>query len=322
MFDGIEMTHVVTKHPLTSRQISEDTYKQHKEYERENLSNSEFVINGSADIFREPPVSEFAIRNLYYVQAFSVFHYKKDSYTRRRDYHSYLCLYTYSGTGHLEYEGKEYTLEKGDGVFINCTKPHYYRAKTDWEVGVFHFHGPLAGYMSSEYEKLDHLKFHEETNGRFQGYLEQVLKIYSAPSLYRELRVSHVIEEMLIYLLYEASNFAVQQNNVPGYVQKLMGYLEKNFTQDISLDQMAALVNTSKYHLSKEFKKYTGFSPHDYLISLRINHAKILLKTTDYPANKIAHIVGIHDINNFNYLFKKKVGKTPIQFRKSNDIVV
>lgn len=322
MFDDIEFTHIATKHPLTYRQLSEETYKKNKDYEEENLSNSQFVISGSAEIFQRPPVSEFAQNNLYFLQSFSVFHYQKDSYTRRSNYHSFLFLYTYGGTGTLDYEGRKYTLEKGDGALINCTKPHLYRAETDWDVGTFHFTGPLAGYSSDEYEKLGRIKFHEDVNGRFQGYIEQVLKIYSSPSLYRELRVSHVIEEMLIYLLFESSNFAVQQSNVPGSVQKLMGYLEKNFAKDISLDDMSALVSTSKYHLSKEFKKYTGFSPHDYLISLRISHAKVLLKTTDYPANKIAHMVGIHDINNFNYLFKKKVGKTPIQYRKSNDIIV
>ena len=92
--------------------------------------------------------------------------------------------------------------------------------------------------------------------------------------------------------------------------------------ESISLDRMAEMTNTSKYHLSKEFKRYTGFSPHDYLISIRIEQAQILLKSTTLPASKICHMVGVHDINNFNYLFKKKVGKTPIQFRNSPDILL
>ena len=74
----------------------------------------------------------------------------------------------------------------------------------------------------------------------------------------------------------------------------------------------------NQLHFSSEFKKYTGFSPNDYLITLRINRAKSMLKNTTLPAAKIAHEVGIHDLNNFTNLFKKKTGMTPILFRNSN----
>lgn len=46
-----------------------------------------------------------------------------------------------------------------------------------------------------------------------------------------------------------------------------------------------------------------------------------MLKSTTLPANKIAHSVGIHDINNFIYLFKNWIGMTPIQYRNSADIL-
>ena len=91
--------------------------------------------------------------------------------------------------------------------------------------------------------------------------------------------------------------------------------MENNYTQKLTLDYLAEFACMNKYYLSKEFKKYTGFSPNDYLISLRINRAKQLLEGSSLPASKIAHEVGIHDINNFTNLFKKKTGMTPIQYR-------
>lgn len=74
---------------------------------------------------------------------------------------------------------------------------------------------------------------------------------------------------------------------IPKSVQQAMKHMEQQFMEDISLDTLAELTRTNKYHLSKEFKRYTGFSPHDYLIWLRINQAKILLKTTNLPATKL-----------------------------------
>ena len=324
MFDNITFTKSRTTMPLTSRMVSEETYKKPdftgKEV-RENLSNSEFVISGGVDTFRLPPITEFAMNNLFYAQSFSIFHYEKGSYTRRSNFHSYLLLYTYSGEGKLEYEGKTYTLKEGDGVFLSCMRPHYYEAVQKWDVGVFHFTGPFAEYMYSEYEETGNLTFHESPEGRFHRNLEQVLSIYASPSVQRDLRASHAIEGMLLYLVVKNSNYNISKGDVPDAIQKVIVYMENHYTEDISLDKMAEMTSTSKYHFSKEFKRYTGFSPHDYLIRLRVDQAKILLKTTDMPANKIAHSVGIHDINNFNYLFKKRVGKTPIQYRNSPDVL-
>ena len=325
MFDNITFIKTRTTMPLTSRMVSEQTYKKPNfsgKETRENLENSEFVISGGIDSFRLPPITVFAVNNLFYAQSFGIFHYEKGSYTRRQNFHSYLLLYTYEGEGSLEYEGKTYRLTAGDGAFISCMRPHYYKAEENWDVAVFHFTGPFAEYMYSEYEATGKITFHESANERFHRNLEQILSIYSSPSIQRDLRASHAIEGLLLYLVVKNSNYNISKGDVPEAIQKVIVYMENHYTEDISLDKMAELTSTSKYHLSKEFKRYTGFSPHDYLIRMRIDQAKLLLKTTDMPTNKIAHSVGIHDINNFNYLFKKKVGKTAIQYRKSPDIIL
>lgn len=321
MFEDISFLHSETKTPITSRQVSEETLRNGK-YDPENLANSEFYILGSAEAFRPVPISDFAKENLFYMQAFTIFHYRKGSYTKRKNFRSYLILYTYQGTGHVEYCGKQLDLKVGDGILIDCQKPHYYVAKEDWKVAVLHIQGPLAAHYSEEYEKLGQYVFHEEVSGRFHRYLEQILEIYDSPSLHRDLRASHAIDGLLIYLVILSSKFAIQKQDIPRFVLQAMKHMETHYTQPISLDYLAELTTTNKYHLSKQFKFYTGFSPNDYLIWIRINQAKLLLKTTTLPATKIAHEVGIHDINNFIYLFKNRIGMTPIQYRNSADYIL
>ena len=199
---------------------------------------------------------------------------------------------------------------------------HYYAAAEDWKVAVLHLNGPLAEHYSDEYQKSGRLVFHESITGRFHRYLEQVLEIYDSPSLHRDLRAHHAIDGLLLYLTLLSSNLAIHKQDVPKSVQRAMKHMEQHYMGAISLDDLAELTGTNKFHLSKEFKRYTGFSPNDYLIWLRINHAKIMLKTTTLPASKISHQVGIHDINNFHYLFKKRVGMTPIQYRNSMDYIL
>ena len=321
MFDGISFLHSETDHPVTSRQVSDAALKSGK-YDPENLVNSDFYIVGSADAFRPVPITAYARENLFYMQAFTIFGYRKGSFTRRQNFHSFLILYTLAGTGRVEYGGQVAALHVGDGIFIDCRKPHYYEAAEDWKVAVFHFQGSLAEHYAEEYEKMGQPVFHEETTGRFARYLEQVLEIYDSPQLYRDLRASHAIDGMLLYLVVQASRVAIQKQDVPRFVQQAMKHMEENFAQPISLDSLAELTQTNKFHLAKEFKHYIGFSPNDYLIWIRINQAKLLLKTTTLPAVKIAHSVGIHDINNFHYLFKKREGTTPIRYRNNGDYIL
>lgn len=321
MFEGISFLHAETDRPITSRSISDEALKSGK-YDPENLTNSEFYIIGSTEAFRPVPITAFAKENLLHMQAFTIFHYRKGSFTRRQNFHSFLVLYTYEGTGEVEYCGKHFEMKAGDGILIDCRKPHYYVAVEDWKVAVLHVNGPLAEHYAEEYARGSQLVFHEGVTGRFHRYLEQLLEIYDSPSLHRDLRAHHSIDGLLLYLVVLSSNLAVHKQDVPKVVQQAMKHMEQQFMEDISLDTLAELTRTNKYHLSKEIKRYTGFSPHDYLIWLRINQAKILLKTTNLPANKIAHQVGIHDINNFNYLFKNRVGSTPIQYRNSADYIL
>ena len=321
MFDGIKFTHKETQRPIVSRSISPEVYKEDK-YSSENLANSEFYIYGGIDAFLRPEITDYAKQKLYYMQAFDIFSYGKGSFTRRKNFSSYLIIYTYSGKGKLCYGDKEYTLCAEDGAFIDCRKPHYYEAVDDWKVAILHFTGAESDYMCSEFEKNGPVVFHESVSGRFHRYIEHLLSVYDSPSLYRDLRVSHCIESLLIYLLILNSDISVSKNDIPNSVQTAMKYIEDNFEKYISLDDLSTLTNVNKFHLSKEFKKYTGFSPHEYLIHLRINHAKILLKTTELPAVKIAHLVGIHDVNNFYYLFNKKVGMTPIKYRHSGEVIL
>ena len=93
---------------------------------------------------------------------------------------------------------------------------------------------------------------------------------------------------MLNHLLLLTAPEEKGKINTPEYIRYLIKYMENNYTQKLTLDYLAEFACMNKYYLSKEFKKYTGFSPNDYLISLRINRAKQLLEGSSLPASKIA----------------------------------
>ena len=109
MFERIPFTHTQADTPLTSRHLSREAVEKGG-YDPDNIMNAEFWIMGSTESFLRPPITDFARDNLFHMQTFDLFHYKKGSFTRRKDYRSYLLIYTYSGTAQLEYSGRKYTL--------------------------------------------------------------------------------------------------------------------------------------------------------------------------------------------------------------------
>ena len=214
--------------------------------------------------------------------------------------------------------GKSYSLGPGDGFFIDCRVPHLYRTVGDvWKHGVFHLNGPLVPALFSRYMENGSVSFYQPFTGNYQKKLEELLSIYGSVQPCRDWLASDCISSILTDLLRNASEEKETDSPVPENLRYLIAYMEKHFTQALTLDFLSRFSGISKYYLSREFKKYTGYSPNDYLISLRVEHAKFLLRSTTLPANKIALTAGFHDINNFTNLFRKKTAMTPGGYRKS-----
>lgn len=149
----------------------------------------------------------------------------------------------------------------------------------------------------------------------YQNRLERLLKENQALTLYRNFRVSSEIQKLLLFVLND-QNSGNLIGEVPPSIAALTEYLAQNYSHEISLEDMAARCGLSKYHFLRSFKQYTGFTPYDYLNTLRIAQAKNLLADTDLPAYKIGQMVGFPGEASFIRLFKLKTGATPGAYRE------
>lgn len=254
----------------------------------------------------------------YYPQLFCWFECGPSYYTTRSDYQSYEIVFTYSGEGYLEYEGQSYTIGPGCGFFIDCRKPHSYKTNADfWEHSVLHFDGSIAKDLYKEYESYGDITFHDKLDGSFQCYLEVLLNIWDHFQIYKELQMSNTISDIITYLLL-LKGMEQQSRNISETINYITKYIQHNFATPITLDFLASFANISKYHLTREFKKYLGTTPIQYLISTRMINAKFMLIHTRLPISMIAEQTGFTDINNFNRLFFKSVGMKPSEFRKQH----
>lgn len=98
--------------------------------------------------------------------------------------------------------------------------------------------------------------------------------------------------------------------------EMLKDYILKNYTEPISLDEIADRFGFNASYISRRFKQKFGIGVTGYVTELRINKAKEMLIATDYKIYEIARLLGYSDEKYFSRVFSKSVGISPSGFRK------
>lgn len=93
-------------------------------------------------------------------------------------------------------------------------------------------------------------------------------------------------------------------------------YFNENYNRDINIEEYAAVRGMSVSWFIRNFKKHTGTTPMQFVTSIRITNAQMLLETTNYAVNEIARIVGYENPLYFSRLFRKWKGCPPSHYRK------
>lgn len=99
-------------------------------------------------------------------------------------------------------------------------------------------------------------------------------------------------------------------------VDKIIKYICKHYTEDLTLTSIAEQFYISPFYLSKIFKRSTNLSIVEYINSLRIRQAKELLETSSTKIAEIAEIVGFSSSSHFSRTFKLVTGLSPQQYKK------
>jgi len=121
---------------------------------------------------------------------------------------------------------------------------------------------------------------------------------------------------MLFFLLVRHPNQYIPQQEEKHYIDDAIHYLQNNYTQQISLQDVSGRYFVSPEHFSRVFKQKTGFNVSEYLNILRLQKAENLLKQlTAAPITEIAEDCGFDDSNYFCVKFKKLYGMPPKKFQ-------
>lgn len=146
---------------------------------------------------------------------------------------------------------------------------------------------------------------------------------YFRKNEYAELTIYALLINLLVKFGYNHSQTEDLFPHVRSYKQKeyvkkfndLLDYIDKHYTDDLCLEDMAAAIGFSKYHFSRMFKQYTGFTFCDYLCYRRIKAAELLLSKQEFSITEVALLSGFSSISTFNRIFKQQKKCTPSEYR-------
>lgn len=125
--------------------------------------------------------------------------------------------------------------------------------------------------------------------------------------------------EIMSLINADASHVYTSQHHVMMDVaDSVRQYLEKNYTESISLDSISDIFGANKYHLIRIFKKKFHITPINYLIAVRLSNARELIIGTDLSVKSIAWMVGYNDEAYFVKEYERKYNITPHKDRIVN----
>ncbi len=235
----------------------------------------------------------------------------------RRDYQ---ILYIASGKAHFYFHGVEQIVTAGNMVLYRPKEEqrYYYYGIDQTEVYWVHFTGGNVKNILRKYGIADDVHvIHTGTSLEYKRlFLQMIQELKLCKEDYEELLVNY-LQQLLISIHRLIKSKPKGKNSLLMHeMDSAVQYFHKNYNQPICIDTFAESCHMSVSWFIRNFKAYTGVTPTQYLLSLRISNAQTLLENTDYNITEIAEIVGYDNPLYFSRLFKKQSGMSPSEFRK------
>lgn len=224
------------------------------------------------------------------------------------------------GEGEHIYNNNKYKLRRGDAYLMSYYDFHGLSATTDITLLSLHFNEntiqkELVRILSFSINRFK-CKFDERETQNIINIFNEIDSERKDRKPYFDIATNNLISSAVILLLRKTNNNIKQYT--PDIIQNAVGYMHNNFRKDLSLADVARACNVSTNYMGAMILKWTGNSFSDYINSIRVKYACNALAVSEISIKEIAFASGYNSVEYFSYVFKKKIGMTPLTFRKMN----
>lgn len=225
---------------------------------------------------------------------------------------------------------KEYQVSKGGMIVLNTLEEHTLKVleypyeryviqiRPDFFQHEVKYPEVIAVFIKRPADFSHLLTVTEPVWNYLHDVIREMEKEYLNRKKYWEMYVGADLQRMFITIFRECADVLsmMKIGNGVTVAYNVMNYLNHHFAEDISVNSIAAALFLNRDYISHVFKDETGYSVMAYVISLRINRAKLLLAETDRSITDIAMECGYTDFTYFSKQFKKHTNMSPSKFRK------
>jgi AraC family transcriptional regulator of arabinose operon len=270
--------------------------------------------------FRETPA--FDIAQIYNIGWENTVNPEYNWEGAKREDQAFLFQYTLSGNGTIIIDHQTHSLTAGRAFMVWLPGNHRYFFPTDsghWEFLYIMLRGErLAPLVQELILKLGHLS----------DFPIDSPPIRALKAIFEKARLRQITDGYLNSLcayqfiteLYRSTTFEKTVSEIPDAITKTVNYIELHYDQIINLDEMAHIAGLSKYHFLRQFNRFTGLTPLEYLNKLRIEKAAGLLRMTEQTLDEVALAVGFANGNYFSKVFRHWVGMSPGKYRNDHNL--
>ncbi len=146
----------------------------------------------------------------------------------------------------------------------------------------------------------------------------EIASPHPAGRLYGESLVDTLAAHLLRHYTTATPRAQAVQGGLAGHkLRRVTDYINDNLSRDLSLNEIAELVDLSTFHFVRAFKQATGATPHQYLLKSRVERAKQLLRETELPLAEISYLVGFNSQSHFTTSFRRLARLTPKAYRET-----
>ena len=244
--------------------------------------------------------------------------------------HSFFeVCYVLKGAGDFHINNQVYPVRRGDLFVAKPDERHEIISSTSNPLSIYFWSYTLVPSNKLKSDDLSKLlnafstsKVPVLTN---QKAISKVLDLLTAEISRKAMGYPVLIKGLVKQLLIETARASTQNQRLhPTFMSNpyqdrvtatIIRYLRDNYSQALSLKEIAAQVYLSERHMSRMFKKATGQTIKQYATGLRMEVAKQLLLSLDISVSEVAYETGYGDVRHFSTVFRKWVGQTPSQYR-------
>ena len=155
------------------------------------------------------------------------------------------------------------------------------------------------------------------TNKKITQMMKDMLHMKGAESLIQLLKILELmVDSPDCKLIANAGYINTNKESEKDRMGQVYEYVMQNYQRKVTLEEAARISNLSVSAFSRYFKSRVNKSFSDFLTEVRISHACKLLHETDMNISEIAYDCGFYTLSNFNRLFRDRIQKTPLEYRK------